>query len=182
VTTSLREAIETRNEPAALELLNASPELAFGSNANGVSLLMLALYYELPALARVMARHKPLDVFEAASLGELEAAKQSGLVDTFSTDGFTLLGLAIFFRQSKVAEYLVNAGADINLASRNAQGVAPIHAACARGDLDTLRLLIAKGADVNLPQSSGFRPIDAAKQSANPAMLEILKAAGAKES
>ena len=55
-------------------------------------------------------------------------------VDLRSPDGFTPLGLSVFFRQPDVARLLVEAGADVDAKASNTLQVAPIHAAVARSD------------------------------------------------
>jgi len=117
-------------------------------------------------------------------MGDFSAVQQAVDADpnqrnAFSPDGFTVLGLAIFFRQSQVAQWLIEAGADVNLPAANARKVAPIHAACARNDLYTLRLLIAAGANPDLAQEGGFTPLRQAIATNNQEMETMLRAAGA---
>lgn len=151
----------------------------------GVSMLMLALYYEQPAVAKEIRGFVPeLSFFEAVSMGEARAVRAAlqgdpGLVNGLAPDGFPALGLAIFFRQPEVARILIDAGADVNLRAANAAKVAPIHAACARQDLAMLQLLLEHGADPKLAQDGGFTPLDTAKQTGNLEMETLLLAAGA---
>ena len=101
------------------------------------------------------------------------------MVNAFAPDGFTVLGLAIFFRQPALARYLILNGADVNLPAANARKVAPIHAACARQDLDTLKLLLDHSANPDLEQEGGFTALKAARQIGNKSMEKLLLNAGA---
>ena len=73
---SLEEAIERRNPEAALAALEANPALAESPTRMGVSMLMLALYYEVPEVAAaIRARLSELSYFEAAAMGELNQVR-----------------------------------------------------------------------------------------------------------
>lgn len=138
-----------RDVETALKLIEAGASELAAPTRIGLSTLMLALYYELAVAIRRLL--PDISFFEAAAMGELDAVKAvidraSGMVNAFAPDGFTFLRLAIFFRQPAVAMYLIHAGADVNLPATNARKVAPIHAVCARQDLETLQLLLAGGA------------------------------------
>lgn len=182
---SLEEAIERRNPEAALAALEANPALAESPTRMGVSMLMLALYYEVPEVAAaIRARLSELSYFEAAAMGELNQVRTAveaapSMVNAFAPDGFTVLGLAIFFRQPALARYLILNGADVNLPAANARKVAPIHAACARQDLDTLKLLLDHSANPDLEQEGGFTALKAARQIGNKSMEKLLLNAGA---
>ena len=182
---SLEEAIEKRDVAQSLETLKDDPQQVKAPTKLGVSMLMLALYFELPEVAKAIRAHMPtLTFFEAAAMGELDAVKKSveadaKMVDAFAPDGFTVLGLTIFFRQPEVATYLMDAGADVNLAAANARKVAPVHAACARQDLSMLKRLLDKGADPDAAQEGGFTALRAAIQTGNVEMEALLRSAGA---
>lgn len=182
---ALTEAIKARDLLQALNLVASDPSLCSNQTSMGVSVLMMALYFELPELARaIQANLTHLTFFESAAMGDLSAVQQAVDADpnqrnAFSPDGFTVLGLAIFFRQSQVAQWLIEAGADVNLPAANARKVAPIHAACARNDLYTLRLLIAAGANPVLAQEGGFTLLRQAIATNNQEMETMLRAAGA---
>jgi ankyrin repeat protein len=57
--------------------------------------------------------------------------------------------------------------------------IQPIHAAAANGNLNILRALLEKGADVNARQSDDYTPLAQAVQSQNEAMIALLKQYGA---
>lgn len=176
-------AIRADDAAALTRLLDADPALA-GAREGGVSALSLAAYMGRPALVEVVrARRGTPDPFEAAILGEAEtvraalAAEQH--VDAFAPDGFTLLALAVFFGHPGLAKALIAAGADPSLRANNAQGVGPIHAAVARGDLASLEALLEAGGDPNLPQQQGVTPLHSAAHTGNAAAVELLLRHGA---
>jgi ankyrin repeat protein len=182
----LEEAIEKRDAALALEILQTDPAQANAPTRLGVPMLMLALYYELPQVAAAIRTHRDtISFFEAASMGELDAVASTiqadpQLVNAYAPDGFTVLGLAIFFRQPAIARLLIEAGADVNLPANNARKVAPIHAACARQDLVTLRLLLERGADPDARQEGGSSPLSEAIRAGNAELEALLRSAGAR--
>jgi uncharacterized protein len=74
----------------------------------------------------------------------------------------------------------VKRGADVSTASRNDFGVTPLHSACAARDLATVRLLLERGADPNVPQPSGFTPLDAAREHGDEELERLLRSFGAR--
>ncbi len=182
---SLEEALKQRNPSAALATLEANSSQAECPTQQGVSMLMLALYYEIPEIAAaIRSKLSQLSFFEAAAMGEIDQVRAAveadpGMVNAFAPDGFTVLGLAIFFRQPALARYLILNGADVNLPAANERKVAPIHAACARQDLETLQLLLDHSANPDLRQEGGFTALRAARQIGNKEMEELLLKAGA---
>jgi ankyrin repeat protein len=143
------------------------PEQAARRNEDGVSLLMMALYYRQPELAEAIAgRLATLDAFEAAALGRTELL--AGLLppdrapDPVSPDGFTPLHLAAFFDRSETADWLLAKGADPNAVAENPSLVRPIHSAVAARSPDLACLLLDYGADPNVQQAGGWTPLQAA--------------------
>jgi ankyrin repeat protein len=183
---SLEEAIEKRDVALAMELLRGDSTQASAPTRLGVTMLMLALYYELPEVAAAIRTHRDtISFFEAASMGELDTVADTietdlQMVNAYAPDGFTVLGLAIFFRQPAVARLLIDAGADVSLPANNARKVAPIHAACARQDLDTLRLLLERGANPDARQEGGASPLSEAIRAGNSELEALLRSAGAR--
>ncbi len=153
----------------------------------GVSMLMLALYYELPEVAMAIRAQLPkLTFFEAAAIGDAGTVQAHiretpDDVNAFSPDGFTVLGLAVFFRQPAIARFLIAAGADVNLPANNARKVAPIHAACARQDYETLALLLEHGANPDAAQEGGSTPLKEAVHRGDQRLEAMLRGAGAVE-
>ena len=167
----LFQAIRSKDLDAALRLVDADRTLLTRRNDAGISPLSWAAYVQQPEiLAALRSRRGAPDFYEACIVGDEEAvlaaiAASPKIVDEPAPDGFTALGLAVFFGHPGLAERLIEAGADVNARATNRQRVAPIHAALARGDLATLQRLLRRGADPNLAQEHGIRPLHEAAMS-----------------
>ena len=106
-------------------------------------------------------------------------AGNPSLLDEFTPDGFLPAGLAIFFRHPELARELIDRGADIHAAARNAQGVAPVHAAASVCDTASMQLLLERGANPNARQHLGYVPLHASAANGDRATAELLVAHGA---
>jgi ankyrin repeat protein len=164
-------------------LLAFDPNLANSRTPEGASTVLWAVYTRHPELAPLLLGSRPPDLFEACALGattrvaELLAADRE-LVEQYSADGFTALGLAAFFGHRDVARLLLDSGANPNQASRNALHVAPLHSACAAGHVTLADLLLHRGADPNAEESSGMTPLHTAAGTGNREIVALLLGAG----
>lgn len=175
-----------RGDTAAVALwLERNPALAAAHTAQGISLVMLALYYQHPEVAHIfIERGAPLDLHEAAAAGALERVRElldaePGQVNRPAADGFSALGLACFFGHREVVRLLIDRGADVDQAAGNALRLAPVHAAAARRDAVILAMLLAAGANPNAVQQKGFTPLHTAASEGQRAMVELLLSHGA---
>jgi uncharacterized protein len=172
--------IKQKSKSALQTALIANPKLATTRSEKGLTPLMLAAYLEQQEMVQLIRTHKPnLDFHEACIVGDMVTIRQvlarGQDVNQFSPDGFTPLGLAVFFRQEAAARLLIDAGADLNKKANNTTQVAPIHAAVARADLKTLQMLLLRGADPNLPQQRMMRPLHEASAAGSvPAAAMLL--------
>jgi ankyrin repeat protein len=165
------------------QLAEAAAEL----NEDGVSALLFAKYYGQEDAVELLRPEKPqLDAYEAAALGETARLRElldfdPSLVGAYAPDGFTLLGLAAFFKHPDAVRLLLERGADPNQQARHAQIKAhPIHSAAAEGgSTEIVRLLLDAGADVNVEQPGGFTALDAAEQAGNVELMALLRERGA---
>jgi ankyrin repeat protein len=183
----LFDAIRANDAEAINRLLDENAGLA-NAKSGETSALLYAVYHGHAELARLFVkRGADVSFAEAIVLGDAGRVKEMlgrdpSLANSFSADGYPALGLAIFFRQPAIARDLIERGADVNAAARNAQKVAPLHAAAASHDRDTMRLLLERGADPNAPQQLGFVPLHEAAMSGDIEMAKILLKHGANPS
>ena len=180
----LAEAIKAGDAERVGALVERDPEL-LRTAENGVTPLLLAVYHGKPELARLLVeRGAPVSFAEACALGDEARVKEMlaadpALVNARTEDGFPAAGVAIFFGHGALARWLIERGADVNAAAQNAARVAPLHAAAAVRDRETMRLLLARGADPDAPQQMDYTPLHGAASRGDIEMGEMLLAAGA---
>src|SRR3954452_22613222 len=126
----LFDAIRQGDADQVRALLASDPGLADSRTPEGATAVLWAVYTRHADLAPLLLAGRSPDFFEACALGD--AARVSELVSAdrelanqYSGDGFTGLGFAAFFGHEEVARALLNAGANAQLAARNALGVSP---------------------------------------------------------
>lgn len=168
-------------------LVVESPAEAKARDAQGVSMLMWTIYTRQPEITgclRPLAGE--LDVFEAAALGDcgrLRAilGEDAMRVWAVSEDGWAPLHLACAFGGPEAARLLLEHGAHAHQVSRNPQRNQPLHAAIALGDsVETVKLLLEAGADVNAVQAGGFTPLHQAAAAGKLGLIGVLLEHGAK--
>jgi len=165
-------------------LVAAQPELARARNKDGATPALWAVYTRHPELAPVVLSGRDPDFYEACALGRTVRATElleldPDLVNGYSNDGFTGLGLAVFFGHLDIARLLVEKHADVNRPSRNAIRVAPLHSAVESGSLALLDLLLAHGAQPDAVEFLEATPLHSAAARGSREMVQRLLAAGA---
>lgn len=181
----LEEYIQTGDTAALGNLLLTYPQLAVSNTSFNVSPLMLSCYYKKPEISNILIKYvKDLNIFEAAAIGKFDSVAniiyhQPDLINSFSDDGFTPLGLASYFGKEDVARYLLLKGADPNIPSRNGYNVYPLNSTVAANNSDITKILLEAGAEVNVAQSSGVTPLHSAAHHGNIEILILLLEAGA---
>lgn len=183
-TDELIDAIRRGDAAAVAALLDRDPSL-LTATAGPTPAILLAVYHGRRDIAQLFVDcGAELTFGEAIALGDRERvlallASDPGKLHEYTPDGFPPAGLAIFFRHPELAHELIERGADVSAVARNAQRVAPVHAAASVGDAATMRLLLEKGADPNLRQQMGYAPLHATAANGDRATTEVLLAHGA---
>ncbi|TML44101.1 MAG: ankyrin repeat domain-containing protein [Actinobacteria bacterium] len=149
-----------------------------------MSEIMQALHRGDDDAARRSAETAELDVFEAASLGDVARlgellAADPTLAEARSDDDFTALHYAAFFDGPQAARLLVEHGADANAFADNDLGVHPLNSAAAAGRHEVAAILLEHGADPNAPARGGFTPLDVACENGDEKLAELLRSQGA---
>lgn len=178
-------AIQAGDVDGLKALLEVDPALVNARTQKGVSGVLIGTYYGQPEIVKILLAHNPqLDIFDAAATGQLEPIEalldeQPDLVNVFAPDGFTPLGLAAFFNHLPIVELLLARGANVNLASQNAQRVMPLHSSVALQSLAITKTLLAHGADVNAVQEENYTPLHEAARNGQLDMVKLLLDYGA---
>ena len=168
--------------------VQADPNLV-NAKENGVSALLWAVYYGHAPVGRVIAdaRCGNVDIFEATALGDRHKLAEilqghPRTVNEYASDGFTPLGLAAYFGYREIVDDLIAAGANPNLASKNALGVVPLHSALSGGHKEIARALVEAGTDVNTPSKEGWFPLHYVAHSGDRETADYLLMKGASTS
>jgi ankyrin repeat protein len=179
------QGIQSRDTAAVKRMLAAEPQLASARNEKGQSALLLTAYSGNKELCDVLlAQGVPLELHEAAALGQLERVKElvenePSQAKSYSPDGFPVMALAAVFGHLEVAEYLFGKGAEVNAAATNGTGYNALTGAVASGHTAIVSWLLANGADPNYRYGDGYSPLLTAAANGHLGILSILLAGGA---
>lgn len=182
--------IQTGATAEIADAVQGDPSLVRTHDANGVSALTWSVYMGQPLvrdflLAELTHQHVDLDLFEAAAIGDTARlaailGPEPHAVNSYSPDGWTPLHLAAAFSTPEAVDLLLKAGAKVDAVSKNPQNNQPLHAAMALGrNPETIKLLLAAGANPNATQTAGFTPIFSAATANRKDLAELLIGAGA---
>jgi ankyrin repeat protein len=153
VSQKLFDAIAAGDEDAVKELLDARPELAGERNEAGLSPVLHALYSGKADLVDVVLdANPPLDVFDAAAVGRTRGMEE--LLDT----------------EPELAR------------GWSPDGFTPLHYAAFFGQEDAARILIERGAEVEVVarnESIRVTPLHSAAAGSHAAIVKLLLEAGA---
>ena len=179
---ALLDAIAVQDSAAALRALDEDGEVD-ATAPDGTSALLLARYRGLTEVAAAISTRRAISLAEAAAIGDVRAVGDllaSGInPEERSPDGFTPLQLACHFDNPAAAAVLLRAGADVSARASGRMDVQPIHAAAASPTGSCMALVVAAGADLDATQAGGFTALHEAAMRGDPAMVELLLAAGA---
>jgi uncharacterized protein len=183
--------IQTGATSEIASAVEADPALVEARDLQGVSALLWSVYAGQPVvrdylLAQLAARGILLDIFEAAAVGDILRIEDiltadPGAAHAITGDGWTALHLGAGFGTPEAADLLLQHGAQVDAISRNAQRNQPLHAAVALSrNEETIRLLLAHGADPNAVQVGGFTPLFSAATANRRDLAELLIENGAR--
>ncbi len=187
---SFLKLIQTGATAEIATAVEADPALLQARDTQDVSALLWSVYAGQPLvrdylLAQLATHGVLLDVLEAATVGDalrLEdiLAADPGAAHGFSGDGWTPLHLAAGFGTPQAVDVLLQHGAQVEAISKNPQRNQPLHAALALGrNPETVRLLLAHGADPNATQVGGFTPLFSAASAGRQDLVDMLVESGA---
>jgi ankyrin repeat protein len=181
----LTDAIKAGDAERVRALVDGDATL-LGVLENDVTPVLLAIYHGRRDIADLLVElGAPVSFGEACALGDAARVKEMldadpSVLRSRSADGFPVLGLAIFFGHGELARWLIDQGADVNAPATNAMKVAPVHAAAAMGDRETMRVLLERGADPNAQQQVDYTPLHDAAGRGDIEMAKLLLAHGAR--
>jgi ankyrin repeat protein len=166
--------------------LETDPSSAAARDAQGVSALIWSIYtHQTEIRDRILAHLSELDIFEAAAIGDTQCREALALADpatinTLSGDGWTPLHLAAAFAEPETVKLLLERAADVHAWSQNPLKNQPLHACIALGQsLESVKLLIDAGADVNTAQTAGYTPLHQAAAGGKKEVVLLLLERGA---
>ena len=178
-------AIEGGDLEQVRQLVAEDPTCASARDANGRSAVLAAAYRQRHDMVEALLSAGPqLDVFDAAAVGDTRQLTalldaDPSLAGAFAPDGFTPLALAAFFGRPQAARLLLDRGAEVRAAARNAMAVQPLHAAVAARHFDCVSVLVAAGADPDARQHGGWTPLMGAAAHGDLEIVDVLLGAGA---
>src|SRR5215510_15914272 len=155
------------------EMLQADPSLAQSKDENGVSVILKATYYgRRDVVEALLDSGVQLNVFEAAATGQTNRVRalieeDPALVNSYSSDGFAPLSLAVFFGHPETVDTLLAAGAEVSAPSRETMKLTPLASALAAGHNQIARTLIEHGAHVNAKGDTDVTPLHTAAARGN---------------
>jgi len=171
-------AIENKDEPAAIEIVNSSSRLELNRrDCDGLTPLVRAAEGEMVQCCRVLIDHgadvnlgSNQGVTPLACVVRLDGPKPLDLIDVLiqsgadinaaDATGTTPLMAAVGMRRPEAIRRLIDAGADVNAAAAN--GWTALHWAYHCYDQQTIHALLVAGADPDARDDEGKGPAEVA--------------------
>jgi ankyrin repeat protein len=153
---SIHEAAALGDVQRIASLLAEDPSLVNAWTSDGFQPLGLACFFGRRDAARLLL----------ARGGELNAHSRN-------TMRVTALHAALAGPTPDVANWLIDAGADVNAVQQD--GVTPLHEAALIGNVELVRLLLARGADRSVTDDKQRAATDFAREGGHAAVVELLE-------
>lgn len=123
------------------------------------------------------------DICSAAMLGSLDCIQEflkedPNMIHARGAHGIPLLYFPVIRSNTRIAQYLLEQGADPNAASP--AGITPLHGAVMFNQPEMARWLLEHGADPN-PKYEGKTPLAMALEKNQAQLVEVLRSAGGVE-
>ena len=160
----LLKAAREGNLKEVRSLLLQNQQLLTARDWLGNSALILAANSGHDAIVELLYRAGVVpDIHEAAAIGDTERVAKvievnPELINSYSKEGFAPLTLAAHFGHEETTQWLLDHGANIDLVSSHRLGVTPLHSALFGKRIEIARLLIERGANVNIARGGGDWP------------------------
>ncbi|MGM0589167.1 MAG: ankyrin repeat domain-containing protein [Bacteroidota bacterium] len=187
---NLIESIENGKIDTVKALIISHPALIHARTESSIPIVLYAAYLKKwDVVDELIALGAELNVFEASAVGDQERLEQllehsPGLLNGYSTDGYTPLGLACYFGHVDIVQFLLDQGANTNKRSNNAQRVFPLHSALTQNDKDLalklVTILLDYDAEADVAQQDGITALHQAAARGNLGVLKLLIRHGAK--
>ncbi|MFC3417692.1 ankyrin repeat domain-containing protein [Algoriphagus hitonicola] len=182
---AILESIQKGETDYLASRLSSNPELAKEKTESGIYLIQFAAYCKNQQAIDILKEYlSDLTLHESACIGELDGIKNTlsknpELINDFSADGFTPLGLASYFGHIELVRLLLTHGAIPNIPSNNSFRVTPLHSACAISNYEIAERLLKNGAEVNAKQQNGVTPLHSAAHHGKKELVKLLLKYGA---
>ncbi|WP_135550396.1 ankyrin repeat domain-containing protein [Paenibacillus cymbidii] len=184
------DAVKQRDLSKVERLLAFDDKLKNAAAEDGQTAVLLAAYTRANEIKDLLLQKgAELNLYEAATVGSTARIRElisesPDLVNSYSYDGFTPLGLAAHFGHEEAALFLLGNGADPNRKGRDGNlDNTPLHAAIAGNHLHVAQLLLRHGADANAlcegTWRKGFTPLHVAAHFNRGEIARLLLESGA---
>ncbi len=176
----LIEAVKKGDRAHVEALIDANAGLVASVDDNGVSAIMIALYYGQREIANLLAsKASTLTIHEGAALGDLPTiralAHWPDTLTSYSPDGWTPLHLAAAFGSPEAVRLLLELGAQVDQRSRNSMNNTALHACAAISRSPEIAgVLLDYGTDVNARQHGDFTALHAVAANGSAELAKLL--------
>jgi len=168
-----------RGHLGVVDLLLESGADPYSEDANGNTLAVSAVLTANFRLLKLLCQGEAPPVFWAKTYGLWFDDKKK--VRWSPGGGCTLLHCSALCANADVMQYLMDEGLIGNLNAVSANLLTALHFAALRGNIDGVKLLLEKGADLNMRDTRGWLPLDSAFAVGDFEVARVLVEAGSKK-